>query len=173
MSGKWHLGEAPRHWPTRYGFDRYFGLISGASSYYTLREDEPLQRRMALDDQPWQPPPAGFYMTEAFSQQAVDYLHGHTREQPQAPFFLYLSYTAPHWPLHAPEEAIAPYRQVYAAGAGAIAGRRAAHLGAAPPAVVDADPDSMAVYAAQVTLADEGVGVLSTRCAEQAGWTTR
>ena len=39
MSGKWHVGEAPQHWPRKRGFDRYFGLISGASSYWRLRQE--------------------------------------------------------------------------------------------------------------------------------------
>ncbi|MGB3799436.1 MAG: sulfatase-like hydrolase/transferase, partial [Lewinella sp.] len=49
MSGKWHVGEKPEHWPLRRGFDRYFGLISGASSYYTLRTDQARERQMVLD----------------------------------------------------------------------------------------------------------------------------
>lgn len=120
MSGKWHLGEHPRHWPRRHGFDRYFGLISGASSYYEIIEDQPMKRRMAVEDAPWTPPPENFYMTEAFTEKAQEYLAAHIENEPETPFFLYLAYTAPHWPLHAPEDAIKPYRGLYDQGPAAV-----------------------------------------------------
>ena len=48
LSGKWHVGERPEHWPSRRGFDRTFSLISGASSYWEiLREGNPMVRQMA------------------------------------------------------------------------------------------------------------------------------
>jgi len=52
MSGKWHVGEQRPHWPVDRGFDHYFGLISGASSYWELDEG----RTMAVDDKPFTPP---------------------------------------------------------------------------------------------------------------------
>jgi arylsulfatase len=60
MSGKWHVGEKPEYWPRKRGFDRYFGLISGGSSYYEIIKDQPRVRQMALDDAPWTPPAEGF-----------------------------------------------------------------------------------------------------------------
>lgn len=109
-AGKWHVGELPEHWPHTRGFDRYFGLISGASSFYELLHD---RRRMALDDQPWTPPDEGFFMTDAFTDFAVDCIDQHEEE---SPFFLYVPYTAPHWPLHANEEDIDKYRDRYHGG---------------------------------------------------------
>ena len=53
MAGKWQVGERQEHWPRRRGFDRYFGLISGASSYFEIIADQPRVRQMALDDDPW------------------------------------------------------------------------------------------------------------------------
>ncbi len=141
MSGKWHLGEAPEHWPRRRGFERYFGLISGASSYYELLEGGPFKRTMVENDTPWQPPSEGFYMTDAFTDRALAYLSDHLNTQPEKPFFLYLAYTAPHWPLHAPEAEIASYDDTFEASAAA-----------------NADADLMATYAAQVTIADRGIG---------------
>ena len=55
-----HVGERPQHWPRMRGFERYFGLISGASSYYEIIENQPRKRQMALDDDPWSPPDSGF-----------------------------------------------------------------------------------------------------------------
>lgn len=126
MSGKWHVGEHEDHWPLRRGFDRYFGLISGASSYYTIRKDQDRERRMALDSTPWEPPVGeNWYATTAYSDFAVEVVKEHEggkgNEEPMAsgtnnPFFLYLAYTAPHWPLHAPEETIRSYDGVFDAG---------------------------------------------------------
>ena len=172
LSGKWHLGEHQRHWPRKHGFDRYFGLISGASSYYELITDQPLVRRMALDDEPWDPPETDFYMTSAITNEAKAFLESHLSEASEQPFFLYLAYTAPHWPLHAPEEAVAPYRSLYTSGPERIREERLARLrekgllndhvhgfDTSSEPHDDASPEAlMAVYAAQVTLADEGIG---------------
>ncbi len=131
MSGKWHVGEDQNRWPHRRGFDRYWGLISGASSYFELitKDDNPNQksdRRMAYNSQTWDPDdtndpnnpyaPGEFYMTDATSDFAKDFLQEHLNQQPNNPFFLYLSYTAPHWPLHAYESDIDKYDGVYSDG---------------------------------------------------------
>jgi len=113
MSGKWHVGERSQHWPQVHGFEHYFGLISGASSYYEIITDQPRKRQMVLDDAPWIPPDSGFYMTDAFTDYAVEFLQSHPTDQP---FLLYLAYTAPHWPLHALPEDISKYEHVYDLG---------------------------------------------------------
>ncbi len=110
MSGKWHVGEMPGHWPRTRGFDRYFGLISGASSYYELLSP---RRAMALDDKPYTPPNEGFYMTDAFTDHALRCIEEHEKDQP---FFHYVAYTAPHWPLHAPREVVEKYIGRYRKG---------------------------------------------------------
>ena len=115
MAGKWHVGEKPEHWPRQRGFDRYFGLISGASSYYELVE-EPRVRQLVLDDSLWFPPAEGFYMTDAFTDYADEFLTNHFSEKKEQPFLLYLAYTAPHWPLHALPEDIASYENRYTSG---------------------------------------------------------
>lgn len=108
MSGKWHVGEHRPHWPMDRGFEKYFGLISGANSYWKLNEG----RQMALGNEPFTPG-EGFYMTDAIADHAVDFL----RERPEGkPFFLYAAFTAPHWPLHAHKETIDKYRDRYQAG---------------------------------------------------------
>ncbi|WP_164851346.1 arylsulfatase [Larkinella soli] len=113
MAGKWHVGTAREHWPVRRGFDRYFGLIDGASSYfgnYPYRANQKLT--LALDDREYTPE-KGYYATNAFTDHALQFLDQNPKGQP---FFLYLAYTAPHWPLHALPEDIAGYRNAYRKG---------------------------------------------------------
>ncbi|MEL7168716.1 MAG: arylsulfatase [Bacteroidota bacterium] len=128
MAGKWHVGEHEDHWPTRRGFDRYFGLIGGATSYYTIRTDQSRIRVMADDSTRWTPPAEGFYFTDAIADSAAAFVARHQTEDADTPFFLYLAFTAPHWPLHAPEEAIAAYAGTYDDGWAALHARRAARL---------------------------------------------
>lgn len=116
MSGKWHVGEKQDHWPVQRGFDRYFGLISGGSSYFELDKDTVRKRQMALDNSPWEPPVEGFYMTDAFSSYGEQFIREHFDQQEEKPFLLYLSYTAPHWPLHALPEDIQKYEGKYDKG---------------------------------------------------------
>ena len=120
MAGKWHVGEERPNWPVDRGFDRYFGLISGAANYFDIAKAKRknARRQMAIDDKGYMPPKEGFYMTDAFTDNAVEFLEEYGREE--KPFFLYLAYTAPHWPLHAPAEDIARYKGKYSKGWGAL-----------------------------------------------------
>lgn len=108
LSGKWHVGEERQDWPLQRGFDRYFGLISGANSYYEL-----LPNRLILKDNEPYTLPQNTYFTDAVSDHAVGFLQQNPQDKP---FFLYLAYTAPHWPLQAPAEEIAKYRGKYRKG---------------------------------------------------------
>jgi arylsulfatase A-like enzyme len=175
MSGKWHVGEQRPHWPTDRGFDRYFGLISGASNYFKLDEG----RGMAIDDKPFTPDDPNFYMTDAFTDHAVRFVEQHPKS---SPFFLYLAYTAPHWPLHALPEDIAKYRGKYHKGWDKLRQERHARQvamklvdpkwglsprGAGIPAwneVPESERDlwdlRMSVYAAQIDRMDRGIGRL-------------
>ncbi|GAB3929044.1 arylsulfatase [Larkinella terrae] len=113
MAGKWHVGTKPEYWPIKRGFDRYFGLIDGASSYFGNEPYRPNQKlTIALDDQEYKPE-KGYYMTNAFADHAVEFVEQHPKDQP---FFLYVAFTSPHWPLHALPEDIAKYRGTYAKG---------------------------------------------------------
>ena len=116
MSGKWHVGEHKPNWPCDRGFDRYFGLISGAANYWDIHQTKApgVVRQMALDNTPWEPPAEGFYMTDAIGDHAVQFLQESTT--PDKPFFMYLAFTAPHWPLHAYSEDIDKYRSNYLDG---------------------------------------------------------
>ena len=116
MSGKWHVGERPEHWPLKRGFDRYYGLISGASSFFEITPAERDKRRFVLDDKDYEIPKEGHYMTDAFTDHAMGYLDQHKNTRSGNPFFLYLAYTAPHFPLHALEQDIAKYESLYMQG---------------------------------------------------------
>jgi arylsulfatase len=181
MTGKWHLGYRPTEWPVRRGFERSLVQIDGAMNYFGLGvqhtpgETPP----MALNDQPYVPQRDGFYSTDAYTAHASEWIAESARDG--RPFFLYLAYSAPHWPLHAPADDIAKHRGKYHDGWEAV--RRARHKrqlelglvearwGMAPPdrgvqkpwaELTEAERDEwdlkMAVYAAQVERMDKGIG---------------
>jgi arylsulfatase len=116
MSGKWHVGEKRPHWPVDRGFDKYYGIVSGGANYFDITKTKArgVKRTMAIDDKPFVPKPGKFYMTDAFSENAVKFIDRYGRDK--NPFFLYLPYTAPHWPLHAWPEDIAKYKGKYRKG---------------------------------------------------------
>ena len=111
MSGKWHVTpyviENPdkENWPKQRGFDRFFGMIAGAGSYYDPRS-------LTLENE-YVAPREGFYATTDFTNHAVDYIKEHNTSNP---YFLYVPYTAAHWPMHAPEKEIAKYKGKYDQG---------------------------------------------------------
>ncbi len=114
MSGKWHVTphtrpDGPKHnWPRARGFDRFFGTIHGAGSFY---DPNSLTR-----DNTQIPPGKDFYYTDAISDNAAGYIRDHRKQKPDAPFFMYVAYTAAHWPMHARPEDIARYKGRYDAG---------------------------------------------------------
>ena len=120
MSGKWHVGGKPEAHPLKRGFDRYFGLIDGAGSYYKPIAYRPnmVPVRWMLDDKDFYPPDTGFYFTDAIADYAMSFLK--EEKESEKPFFLYLPFTAPHWPLHALPEDIEKYRGKYMKGWDAI-----------------------------------------------------
>ncbi len=115
MSGKWHVGELEPYWPVNRGFDKYYGLISGAMNYFDISKSkqEGLKRVFVKNGNLYDPPKEGFYSTDAFTDEALTILSDHKNENP---FFMYLAYNAPHWPLHAYPEDIKKYRGMYKKG---------------------------------------------------------
>lgn len=105
MTGKWHIDGEPL---TR-GFDRYFGHLSGATDFF--HGDDTFK----LDDKPYQVPKTGFYTTDANTDYAIRFLD-EAAKAPGKPFFLYIAYNAPHYPLQAPKEDIDRYRGRYRIG---------------------------------------------------------
>ena len=115
MSGKWHVGEFRPAWPIDRGFHRYYGLISGAMNYFDITQSKRrgLERVFARDAERVTLAKKGFYATDAFTDEALTMLRAHAANRP---FFLYLAFNAPHWPLHAPPETIRKYENRYADG---------------------------------------------------------
>jgi arylsulfatase A-like enzyme len=113
MCGKWHLAAGPKKSPTPVdrGFDDYFGLVEGFRDFW----DPKAYVRLPAGRPARTYPPGGFYATDAFADHALDFL-ADARKTPDKPFFLYLAFTAPHFPLHAPAEDVAKYKETYAKG---------------------------------------------------------
>jgi arylsulfatase len=178
MSGKWHVASSLTKptdtWPMQRGFDAFYGTIIGAGSFYdpnTLTRGNENVEHEAKED------PAFFY-TDAISDQAVDYLRAHQRDHAGTPFFAYVAYTAPHWPLHAHDEDIAKYKGRFDAGWDALREERLDKLIASgilrehwklsprdptQPPWTKAEHKAwlarcMEVYAAQVDRMDQGIG---------------
>lgn len=111
MTGKWHLGHADQNdWPLQRGFDRFYGGISGAFNYFKPGGDRGMtdgNEEVETED--------GFYATDAFTDIACDYISEATRTDDK-PFFLYLAYNAPHWPLNAKVKDFEKYRGRYTDG---------------------------------------------------------
>ena len=97
LVGKWHLGALdPRYHPNARGFDQFVGFRGGWQDYYQWR----------LDCNGAFRPADGRYLTDVFTEEAVQFIQRHRRQ----PFFLHLTYNAPHSPFQAPEEDVAPFR---------------------------------------------------------------
>lgn len=182
MSGKWHVtphdSGSKHNWPRQRGFDRFFGTILGAGSFYdpvTLtRENEPIR-----------PESGDFYYTNAISDQAVGYIDEYA-SQPD-PFFMYVAYTSPHWPLHALDKDIAKYKGRYAMGWDELRQqryKRMIEMGIVDerwqltprdedvPAWKDApnkewEQRRMEVFAAQIDCMDQGIGRIVSKLEEQ------
>jgi arylsulfatase len=175
MVGKWHLSnnenmKAPNDtWPLGRGFDRFYGTIPGAGNYFR-------PHGIVRDKTPIEAPKEGFYYTDAISDNAVQFIRDHKKDHAAAPFFLYVAYTAPHWPLHALKEDIARYRGKYRDGWDTLRGerhKRMIELGVVDPKWKIGESDAkpfknlsekeideldlrMAIYAAQVDRMNHG-----------------
>jgi arylsulfatase A-like enzyme len=110
MAGKWHVGAGEGHWPVDRGFEEYFGILGGACNYFRPGRLAKLARNDELVE-----PGEGFYTTDAFTDHAIDFIREYSQKDGK-PYFLYLAYNAPHWPLHAKPEDIEKYRGRYLRG---------------------------------------------------------
>lgn len=180
MSGKWHVTKVTRpqgaadkyNWPRQRGFDRFYGTIHGAGSFYdpnSLTRDNTYIS--PADDPEYRTDE--FYYTDAISDHAVRFIREHESDEP---FFMYVAYTAAHWPMHAKPRDIAKYQGRYDAGYEAI--RTARYQKMLRLGVIDAesthlwrmpeewhekeywewDKRNMEVYAAMIDSMDQGIG---------------
>ena len=110
MSGKWHLGfHGEDKWPKQRGFQKYYGILAGASSYFRPEGD----RGLYYNNTKLPPPEEGYYTTDAFTDSAIAFV---SAPKDETPFFLYLAYNAPHWPLQAKAEDIEKFKGIYDKG---------------------------------------------------------
>jgi len=187
VSGKWHVTkevkpEGPKHnWPLQRGFDRFYGTIHGAGSFYDPNSLTRDNTQISPTADPEYKPDT-YYYTDAISDHAVRFI----KENPQGkPFFMYVAYTAAHWPMHALPQDIAKYKGVYDKGYEAIRKARFermkqlgvikpnAKLSPAPEKWADNkhkewDIRNMEVYAAMIDSMDQGIGKI-VRTLKQAG----
>ncbi|MCH2612832.1 MAG: sulfatase-like hydrolase/transferase, partial [Pirellulales bacterium] len=180
MSGKWHVTKqifdngSKHNWPLQRGFDKFYGTIHGAGSFYDpnslTRQNDQIT---PLNDPQYKP--KQYYYTDAISDNAVAFLQMHREENRRKPFFMYVAYTAAHWPMHALPEDIAKYKGKYDKGYGAIRDaryKRMIEMGlvdkkwAMSPQAREWDKvknteweiRNMEVYAAMVDNMDQGIG---------------
>ncbi len=188
MSGKWHVTKhmgqwsgdsltSTHNWPRQRGFDQFYGTILGAGSFYdpvTLTEgNTPID----LQD-------TSFYYTDVISGKAIKYIQ---ESDTDTPFFGYIAYTAPHWPLHALPKDIARYEGRYDIGWDSLRQERLQRM--REMEVIDANwplterderipvweeaenkdwqARRMEVYAAQVDRMDQGIGRIVQTLEEQ------
>ncbi len=181
MSGKWHVSHHLKdidslkyNWPRQRGFDKFYGTIIGAGSFWdpwTLTRDNTFIT--PVNDPEYQPGKK-YYYTDAISNNAVMYIEEHVEEAANDPFFMYVPYTAPHWPLHAPEDEIALHEGKYDNGFAPIREKRTERLKSMglidenwPMSEQVAEWDTMQhknwhvrnmeVYAAMITRMDKGI----------------
>jgi len=183
MAGKWHVTKQLKpdgdksNWPMQRGFDKFYGTIIGAGSLFdpwTLTRGN----KAITPDNDEEYKPKQYYYTDAISDNAVSFVREHVKQPKENPFFMYVSYTAAHWPMHALEKDIAKYKGKYDAGYEVI--RKARYekmkklgvikdwtLSPAPQTWKDfSEKDRawelrcMEVYAAMVDSMDQGIGRL-------------
>lgn len=106
--GKWHLGNLDTQYPTSRGFDYFYGLREGSRSYfYDAKKDDKPGNRHGIEENGTQVPFEG-YLTDVLGDKAIEFIN----QKSDKPFFLYLSFTAPHGPMHGKEKDIARFEHI-------------------------------------------------------------
>jgi arylsulfatase A-like enzyme len=179
MSGKWHVGDDSLVWPNQRGFDHFYGFIGGASNYFDIGSYPEKAPPVVLikDNQKLKLKPDQ-YLTDEITSNAIEFLD--EQNSTGKPFFLYVAYNAPHWPLQALPEDIAKYKGKYDIGWDSVRTlriERQRELGIILPGQTINTRDSlvpdwnnlsyeekqlwkskMEVYAAMVDRMDQGIG---------------
>lgn len=198
LSGKWHVTQhkrnpnGPKHnWPLQRGFDEFYGTIIGGGNFWDpgglCRSNDWVTPYTDKAYQPWgdrRPESGEYYYTQAISDNAVSFLKDHDREHGDQPLFLYVAYTAAHWPMHALPEDIAKYQGRFDAGYDLLRKERfdrMKQLGVLPVGAELSDTVGdwqsikrrewelrcMEVYAAMVDRMDAGIGQIVEELREQ------
>ncbi|WP_299556374.1 arylsulfatase [Seonamhaeicola sp.] len=188
MSGKWHVGHKEEaQWPTSRGFDRFYGINIHIDSYWKVLEgcdvylDGKLHIPATADPKNDLHPEQDWYTTDVFTDYGIHFLNEEVKNgKDNKPFFLYMAYNAPHFPLEAPDEDIAKYRGKYMEGWDKLREEkhvRMKKLGVIPQNAVLSPPDNVnwdslpqidkenldfrrAMYAAQIDRMDQNIGRL-------------
>lgn len=196
ISGKWHVGGESDAWPMKRGFHKQYLSNNTTGHYFGIAKGRDYLVEDTLREVPGEWIKAGrteykllknedgsqWYKTDAITERAIKYIQELRRNDRQKPFFLYLAYTAPHWPLHAFEEDIRRYQGKYMEGWDQLREERYRsmiemgiihpdwNLSGRNPNAKDwnALPDStkqyydrlMAVYAAMIDRMDQNIGRL-------------
>jgi arylsulfatase len=129
MAGKWHLGGGAATRPERRGFERSFALLPGGASHFADAQGLGAAPAAYVEDGAPVGLPADFFSSDFYTDKLIEYL-GEAHDGGR-PFFAYLGYTAPHWPLQVTEAYIDRYAGAYDDGWDVLRARRAAGLAAA------------------------------------------
>jgi arylsulfatase A-like enzyme len=174
MTGKWHLSKQP----TDFGFQRYWGHLSGATNFFTG------DKTFRLNGEPWPIPKTHngrpFYTTNVITDFAIDFIEEATTQHADKPFLLYVAYNAPHYPLQAPQADVGKYNGRYDKGWDEIRksrykkqkdtgllldnaklSPRAPHVPAwdsLPESEKEWEADRMEVFAAMIDIIDRNIG---------------
>jgi arylsulfatase A-like enzyme len=141
MSGKWHLGLTADRFPVERGFEKSFSLLPGAANHYNFepqfRDNDTKSRlekmtpalyaenHVVVDNESL---PSGFYSSDYFTERMLGFLSERDGANDKRPFFAYYAFSAPHWPLQAPEENVKPYNGAYDDGPERLRQQRLANL---------------------------------------------
>lgn len=128
MAGKWHLGVMPEVSPARRGFEQSYAMVQGGAGHFDqtgIITGDPAKPPRAIYNENGQlvdVPTRGFYSSEFFARRMISYIDRGRGDG--KPFFGYLAFTAPHWPLQAYDETIRKYEGRYDVGYDAIRDKR-------------------------------------------------
>ena len=129
MAGKWHLGLKPDQIPRARGFERDFSLLVGGGSHFDDQWNLEWQIPKAPyteDGRPLEKLPKGFYSTRHYTDKTIQFIEEGRGDG--KPFFAYLTFTAPHGPLHLPDDWLRRYRNRYDEGWDGIREQRLARM---------------------------------------------
>lgn len=185
MSGKWHVSKSvatndKHNWPIQRGFQKFYGTITGAGSYYD-------PATLTYNNDSISAPDSGYYYTNAISDSTISFLDKHFSDNSEKPFFFYVSFTSPHWPLHAPKNDINKYKEVFSEGWDKLREKRYKRMIdmgiiSSNWKLSERDPSSsaweniekkkweeqrMMTYAAQIDIMDQGIGRIISKLQEE------